>query len=54
VGVGTLASGVVFGYFIDQGYSAYMFAGFALVMQVGALISLRGGGDREKLLINKA
>ena len=42
LGVGTLAGGVVFGYFIDQGYSAYVLAGFALVMQVGALVALRG------------
>jgi len=54
LGVGTLAGGVVFGYFIDQGYSAYMLAGFALVMQVGALVALRGDKKLFTVSSNKA
>ncbi len=40
LGVGTLVAGAVFGFFIDKGYSAYLLAGFALVLQVGALLVL--------------
>jgi hypothetical protein len=54
VGGGTLACGVAFGYFIDQGYSAYMLAGFALVMQVGALVALRGDKKLFTVASNKA
>jgi MFS family permease len=42
LGVGTLAGGVVFGFFIDQGFAGVIMFGFAVVMQVGALIALRG------------
>jgi MFS family permease len=40
LGIGTLVSGAVFGFFIDQGYSALVMTGFALIMQVGALVAL--------------
>lgn len=45
LGLGTLASGVIFGFFIDQNYSAIVMMGFALVLQVGAIIALRS--DRQ-------
>ena len=45
LGIGTLIGGAVFGFFIDQGYSALVMAGFALIMQVGALMALRS--DRQ-------
>ena len=45
LGIGILVSGAAFGFFIDQGYSALVMAGFALIMQVGALITLRS--DRQ-------
>jgi len=41
LGIGTLVSGAVFGFFIDQGYSALVMMGFSLIMQVGALMTLR-------------
>jgi MFS family permease len=41
LGIGTLFSGAVFGFFIDQGYSVLVMTGFALIMQVGALVTLR-------------
>lgn len=41
IGIGTLASGAVFGFFIDQGYSALVMMGFAFIMQIGALVALR-------------
>jgi len=41
IGVGTLASGAVFGFFIDQGYSSLVMLGFAAVFQIGALAALR-------------
>jgi MFS family permease len=40
LGLGTLASGVIFGFFIDTGYSAIVLVGFALLLQVGAIIAL--------------
>ncbi len=42
LGLGTLASGVVFGFFIDSGYSAVVLVVFALLLQVGAIIALSG------------
>ena len=42
LGVGTLAGGVVFGFFIDQGFAGVIMLGFAVVMQAGALVALRG------------
>jgi len=43
LGVGTLAGGVVFGFFIDGGLSGVVMLGYALVMQVGALVALGAG-----------
>jgi hypothetical protein len=40
LGLGTLASGVVFGFFIESGFSAIVLVGFALALQVGAIVSL--------------
>ena len=40
LGIGTLVGGAIFGFFIDQGYSALVMMGFALIMQVGALVTL--------------
>ena len=45
LGLGTLASGVIFGFFIDQSYSVTVLMGFAMVLQVGAIITLRS--DRQ-------
>lgn len=45
LGLGTLASGVIFGFFIDQSYSVTVLMGFAMVLQVGAIIALRS--DRQ-------
>jgi MFS family permease len=42
LGVGTLVGGVVFGFFIDQGFAGVVMLGFAVVMQVGAMVALRG------------
>jgi MFS family permease len=41
LGLGTLASGVIFGFFIDRSYSATALMGFAMVLQVAAIITLR-------------
>lgn len=41
LGLGTLASGVIFGFLIDQGYSAIVFVSFALLLQICAIIALR-------------
>jgi MFS family permease len=40
LGFGTLASGVIFGYFLDKGYSTIILVGFALVLQIGAILTL--------------
>ena len=40
LGLGTLSSGVIFGFFIYSGYSAIVLVGFALLLQVGAIIAL--------------
>jgi MFS family permease len=40
LGFGTLASGAIFGYFLDKGYSLIIFVGFALVLQIGAILTL--------------
>jgi len=41
LGLGTLASGAIFGFFIDQKYSAIALMMFATVLQVGAIVALR-------------
>ncbi len=51
LGVGTLAGGVVFGYFIDQGFAGVIMLGFAAVMQAGALLALRGD---KQLFVGRA
>jgi len=40
LGFGTLASGVIFGYFLDKGYSVIVLVGFALMLQLFAIIAL--------------
>jgi len=45
LGLGTLASGVIFGFFTDQNYPATVLMGFAAVFQIGAIIALRS--DRQ-------
>ncbi|MCJ7762102.1 MFS transporter [Candidatus Bathyarchaeota archaeon] len=40
VGFGTLASGVIFGFLIDSGYSAIFLVGFSSVLQIVAIITL--------------
>jgi len=40
LGLGTLSSGVVFGFFIDKSYSVIVLVGFALLLQIGAIIVL--------------
>ena len=49
LGLGTLVSGVIFGFFIDQSYSTIFLTGFAIVFQVGAIIALRS----DKQLFSK-
>jgi MFS family permease len=44
LGFGTLASGVIFGYFLDKGYSVIILVGFALALQVGSILTLRRNG----------
>ncbi len=51
LGVGTLAGGVVFGFFIDGGFSGAVMLGYALVMQVGAFVALGAG---KQLFAGKA
>jgi MFS family permease len=41
LGLGTLASGVIFGFLLDHSYSAVMLMGIATVLQLGAIIALR-------------
>ena len=43
LGFGTLASGVMFGFLIDQSFSAVVLMGFALFLQLGAVLVLRSG-----------
>ncbi|MCX8176272.1 MAG: MFS transporter [Candidatus Bathyarchaeota archaeon] len=40
LGLGTLLSGIIFGFFLEGGYSAIVVVGFALLLQVCALITL--------------
>jgi MFS family permease len=40
LGLGTLASGVIFGFFIDAGYSAVILVAFAFPLQIGAIMTL--------------
>ena len=49
LGFGTLASGVIFGYFLDKGYSVIVLVGFALMLQLFAIIAL---GRNRKLFSN--
>lgn len=49
LGFGTLASGVIFGYFLDKGYSVIILVGFALALQVGAILTL----SRTKKLFSR-
>jgi MFS family permease len=41
LGFGTLASGVIFGFLIDRSFSAVVLVGFALLLQIGAVVALR-------------
>lgn len=50
LGVGTLASGVIFGFLIDHSYSAGVLAGMATALQIGAIIALRS----DKQLLSNA
>lgn len=43
LGLGTLASGVIFGFLIDREFSATVLVGFALMLQIGAIITLSRG-----------
>ncbi len=45
LGLGTLASGFVFGFFTGQSYPATVLAGFAVVFQIGAILTPTG--DRQ-------
>ena len=49
LGLGTIASGAIFGFLIDDGYSAMVLVGFALVLQIGAIITL----SRSKQIFEK-
>ncbi len=40
LGFGTLVSGVIFGYFLNEGYSMIILVGFALPLQIGAILTL--------------
>jgi MFS family permease len=44
LGFGTLASGVIFGFFIDQSFSTILLMGFTIILQVGAIIALKLSG----------
>jgi MFS family permease len=53
LGLGTLASGVIFGFLIDHSYTAEVLMGIATLLQIGAIIALRSGKqifsiDRKK------
>jgi MFS family permease len=41
LGLGTLASGVIFGFLMEHSYSAVVLAGIATVLQISAIIALR-------------
>jgi MFS family permease len=41
LGLGTLASGVIFGFLMDHSYTAEVMMGIAIVLQIGAIIALR-------------
>jgi MFS family permease len=43
LGLGTLASGIIFGFLIDHSYTAEVLMGIATVLQIGAIIVLRSG-----------
>jgi MFS family permease len=49
LGLGTIVSGAIFGFLIDGGYSAIVLVGFALVLQIGAIIIL----SRSKQIFEK-
>lgn len=40
LGLGTLGSGVIFGFLLDSGYSMIILVGFALALQISAIITL--------------
>jgi MFS-type transporter involved in bile tolerance (Atg22 family) len=40
LGFGTLVSGVIFGYFLNVGYSMIILVGFSLTLQVGSILTL--------------
>jgi len=41
LGLGTLASGIIFGFLMEQSYSAVVLAGIATLLQISAIIALR-------------
>jgi MFS family permease len=41
LGLGTLASGIIFGFLMEHSYSAVVLAGIATVLQISAIIALR-------------
>jgi MFS family permease len=40
LGFGTLVSGVIFGYFLNAGYSMIILVGFSLTLQIGSILTL--------------
>jgi len=50
LGLGTLASGIIFGFLMENSYSAVVLAGIATLLQVSAIIALRS----EKKLFSDA
>jgi MFS family permease len=50
LGLGTLASGIIFGFLMENSYSAVVLAGIATLLQVSAIIALRS----EKQLFSDA
>ena len=51
LGFGTLVSGVIFGYFLNVGYSVFILVGFSLTLQVGSILTLT---RNRKLFSNAA
>jgi MFS family permease len=49
LGVGTLTSGVVFGFFIDADYPAIVLVGFALLLQISAIVMLSRVGKSQRV-----
>jgi len=48
IGVGTLASGMIFGLLIDHGYSPVVLTGMATFLQISAIVSLRSAVKWKK------